>query len=158
MKKQKKSNWGGKRQNAGRKKSEITKKTVVVRVDEELITVIAELKEKYKSGCNIDDLIKVTNTQDELEALLTKQSNRNLELVLQRDKEHLQAVKLKGQVLSLKNTIKSQKEELEAMHHKIYDCQALKKDGGRCTRPAKLKTNWQGVEINVCIQHSKSNG
>ena len=162
---QEKSSWGGKRQNAGRKKSAISKKTVVVRVDEKLLPIIKTVKDKYQAGQPVESLLSVTGNQDELlskieqikklesyveyqnnsiyklndkplkkenntlQEQIEKQSNRNLELVLQRDSEHLQAVKLKGKVLSLKSTIKSQKAEIEAIKHKIYDCQVLKKDG-----------------------------
>lgn len=148
------SSWGGKRQGAGRKKSENSKKTMVVRVDENLLHIIKIIKEKYKSGCEIDNLFNVTKNQELLQVQLKEQSDRNLEVVLQIDKEHLQSVKLKSEVMSLKSTVRSHNKELEALKHKIYDCQALKKDGNRCTRPAKVKTIWQGVEINTCIQHS----
>ena len=44
------NNWGGKRQNSGRKKSGITKKTKVVRIPEEVdIAKILSLKEDIKT-------------------------------------------------------------------------------------------------------------
>jgi len=187
--------WGGVRANSGRKKSANTKKTVVIRVDENLLPVIKVIKENYQAGQGINSLISVTNNQDK--AVIQSPSNQtidllqenkaftnrineltinrneehikatgfknqldklqkvNLDLVLQRDTANLQVISLQSKVNSLKAYIQGLEQSINAFHAKEYNCMALKKDNSRCTRPAKTKINWQGVEIKVCLQHSK---
>ena len=154
-----KKNWGGTRKGAGRKKKQNSIKSVVVRVDETLLTIINELKERLKAGQEIESLLNVTNNQDvDLQAKtkeLKKLKEVNLDLVLQKDTEHFKVITLQTKARGLQSKNNDLKAQLEAVQHKEYDCMALKKDGGRCTRPAKTKVKWHGLEIKVCLQHSK---
>jgi len=104
--------------------------------------------EKLKSLVNIQNQ-KIYELNDKP---LTK---KNLELVLKYDAEHLKAVKLESLVDRLSSDKVAMRKEIEALKHKEHDCQALTKSGDRCSKPAKLKAEWHGVEINVCLQHSK---
>jgi len=76
--------------------------------------------------------------------------------VLQRDAANLKVVSFQSNVNFLKADIKGLERSINALHEKEYNCMALKKDSSRCTRPARTKINWQGVEIKVCLQHSKN--
>ena len=157
-------NWGGSRIGAGRPKEENTKKSVVVRIAEELLPVIKALNKQHKAGKAIEHLLTVTDNQDtdfqstvkELERELEQFKKTNLELVLQKDAEHSKAIKLQTKANSLQSKNNNLKAQLEALQHKEYDCMVLKKDGSRCNRLAKTKVAWQGVEISVCLQHSKN--
>lgn len=188
--------WGGVRANSGRKKSTSPKKTVVIRIDENLLPIIKEIKQKYQQGQGIESLLPVTNNQEEtlttqpshqiIDLLqenkqLKKQNNQlsikrneehikatefknqqdnlqkvNLDLVLQRDTEHGKVIELEGKCRSLKADLKTKDTGLERLKHLEHNCQMLTNAGNRCTKPAKLKLLWQGVEINVCLQHSKT--
>ena len=187
--------WGGVRANSGRKKSADTKKSVVIRVDEDLVPIIKIIKENYQAGQGIDDLIPVINNQKEavinsspyqtIDLLqenkelkrkinqltincneehikatgsknqLDKLQKVNLDLVLQRDTANLKVVSLQSKVNFLKANIKGLERSITSLHDKEYNCMALKKDNSRCTRSAKTQITWQGVEIRVCLQHSK---
>lgn len=157
-------NWGGSRIGAGRPKEVNTKKTIVVRVAEELLPVIKTLNKQHKAGVAVEPLLNVTYNQDatlqptakELESELEQFKKTNLDLVLQRDAEHSKVIKLQTKANGLQAKNDDLKSQLIALQHKEYDCMALKKDGSRCTRPAKTKVAWHGVEINVCLQHSKN--
>ena len=153
MASKKSKNWGGKRQNAGRKKSDKPKNTIVIRIDELLLPAIKLLKERQQSGEAIESLLDVTDNQDSINEL-EQFKKANLELVLQKDSEHSKLIKLQAKVNLLESTNSDLKAQLEALKHQTYDCQALKKDGTRCTRPAKVKTSWHGVQINTCVQHA----
>ena len=156
-----KPNWGGKRKGSGRKKGENSKKTVVIRVDESLLPFIKILKERLKAGQENESPLNVTNNQDVDLQTKTKELEKlkevNLDLVLQKDAEHSKVITLQTKVRGLQSKNNDFKAQFEALEHKEHDCMALKKDGSRCTRPAKTKINWHGVEINACLQHSKVN-
>ena len=92
-----------------------------------------------------------------LESELAQYKKTNLELVLQKDAEHSEAIKLQIKVRGLQSKHNDLKIQLETLRHKEHDCMVLKKDGNRCSRPAKTKVKWHGVEINACLQHSKLN-
>jgi len=93
--------------------------------------------------------IEFKNQQDNLQKV-------NLDLVLQRDTEHGKVIELEGKVRSLKADLKTKDTQIEQLQQLEHNCQMLTKSGNRCSKPAKLKTAWQGIEINVCPQHSKT--
>ena len=157
-------NWGGARKGAGRPREENTKKTIVVRVAEELLPAIKILKKQHKAGKAVEHLLNVTNNQDsacqftteKLDGELKLFKKTNLNLVLQRDAEHSNVIKLQTKANGLQAQNNALKAQLKSLQHKEHDCMVLKKDGSRCSRTAKTKINWQGIEINVCLQHSKN--
>ncbi|NOR70849.1 MAG: hypothetical protein GQ532_14345 [Methylomarinum sp.] len=155
-----KPNWGGKRKGSGRKKGESSKKTVVIRVDESLLPFIKILKERLKAGQEIESLLNVTNNQDVALQAKTKELEKfkevNLDLVLQKDAEHSKVIALQTKIRGLQSKNNDLKAHSETLEHKEHDCMVLKKDGSRCTRPAKIKINWHGVEIKACLQHGKT--
>ncbi|MCK5354768.1 MAG: hypothetical protein KAJ63_06585 [Methyloprofundus sp.] len=208
----KNTKWGGSRSGAGRPKEESTKKTIVVRVAEDLLPTINILKAKHKTGETVEHLLNITDNQEvtlqaelqvlndlvefqnnkiyelnkqplakkndellirnndfivkynkeharaeSLKAELERFKKTNLELVLQKDAEHLKAVKFETKTKVLRSDITGLEKSINTLLDKKYNCMALKKDGNRCTRPAKTKINWHGVEINACLQHSKVN-
>lgn len=89
----------------------------------------------------------------ELEGELNKYKAANLKLVQRYDAEHLELVGLQGKRMSNQSTINALKQEVDRLKHLEYDCQALTKSGIRCTRPAKVKSKYRGIEINTCLQH-----
>jgi len=165
--------WGGKRSGAGRKKSEQPQKTVVVRVDEALLPVIKEIKSQYKAGCSIDNLINVTNNQSTeqqadpilieglqekiraLEATLASQQETNLNLVYERDREHLEAMQAQGNITALKARNQALMRDYDELLHREHNCMAIKANGTRCTRTATLDQHKDGIVIRVCVQHAK---
>jgi len=178
------SNWGGKREGAGRKQAQETNKSRVVRVDEELIPLINDLKDQYKKGCELNNLTIVTNNQDVkqttlyndpasvsivtdlqekilrleaekqiVEAKLIEREGIGLKLVKERDKEHLKAVHAESKVESLKSSYRVLKSTHDELLHREYDCMAITGSGERCSKPAKLDVDQNGLMIRVCLQH-----
>lgn len=178
------SNWGGKREGAGRKQAQETNKSRVVRVDEELIPLINDLKDQYKKGCELNNLTIVTNNQDVkqttlyndpasvsivtdlqekilrleaekqiVEAKLIEREGVSLKLVQERDKEHLKAVHAESKVESLKSSYRMLKSTHNELLHREHDCMAITGSGARCSKPAKLDMNQNGLIIRVCLQH-----
>ena len=143
---------GGKRSGSGRKKSDTTKETVVIRVDASLVPIVKTLKDQLREGKPLDTLIGVTSNQDELDQLKA----RNMELLLHRDKEHLKARSLQSKVNSIQADCRALQRDYEALTVKEHSCQALTKDGLRCSKPARAKVKWHGVELRVCLQHQNS--
>ena len=77
-----KTGWGGKRTGAGRKKSEHKTRSVVIRVDECLVPVVRELKNRVKAGLEEGYLFSVTNNQVVIEppdSFRQKEQQRKLE-------------------------------------------------------------------------------
>lgn len=173
--------WGGKRPGAGRKKVEQQQKTVVVRVAEALVPVINAIKLKYKVGCSVENLIKVTENQNTeqqadsvslieglqekirvleaknsiLETTLASQRETNLNLVYERDREHFEAVQAQNSLKTLKLRNQFLKRDYDELLHREHSCMAIKADGTRCTRQATLDHHKDGVVIRVCVQHAK---
>jgi len=178
------SNWGGKREGAGRKQAQETNKSRVVRVDEELIPLINDLKDQYKKGCELNNLTIVTNNQDVkqttlyndrasvsivmelqekilrleaekqiIEDKLIERESISLNLVQKRDKEHLKAVHAESKLESLKSSYRLLKNTHDELLHREYDCMAITGNGERCSKPAKLDMNQNGLMIRVCLQH-----
>ena len=152
MKQQKKSSWGGKRANSGRKASENKKETVVVRVEVALLHLIKTLKEKHNAGEDVEQLIQGHSNHEEVEKLL----ERGIELVLERDREHLKNISLISKTKSLENDKKNLNEEITHLKNRIFNCQFLTKNKKQCAREAKVLMNWQGIKIHVCLQHAKN--
>ena len=122
--------------------------------------------ESKKPSSGAIDLIEKINHLEAENARLTIRCNKEhiarisaekagIKLVQKYDSEHLKVIKLESISNGLASDKKAMKAEIEAMKHKEYDCQSLTGAGVRCTKPAKLKVKWHGVEINVCLQHSK---
>jgi len=180
------SNWGGKRAGAGRKQ-EKTNETRVIRVDEALIPIINDLKDRYKQGESLEILIEVTKNQtteqqttlyddptsisivtdlqDKIRQLeaekqisdtkLVERDEISLQLVLDRDKEHLKVTHTNSKLESLKSSYRLLKSTHDELLHREYDCMAIKVNGQRCSKAAKLDFNQNGIMIRVCLQHAK---
>ena len=100
---------------------------------------------------NNDFIVKFNTEHERAEKL----KNLNLNLVLQRDEANLKARNLEIKADSLNADRKCLESIISDSLNEKYTCMALKKDGSRCTRQAKTKINWHGVEINTCLQHNK---
>ena len=72
------------------------------------------------------------------------------------DDEHRKVISLQSSNNSLRHNLKQLKSKLESLEHRTYDCQYITSKGTRCERKGNLKVNWQGIEIRVCLQHSKT--
>jgi len=86
---------------------------------------------------------------------LDQYKDTNFKLALERDTEHDKVIKLESIVNSLSGDKVAMRATIVAMENAEHNCQALTKKGVRCSNPAKEKKEWHGVEINVCLQHSK---
>ena len=82
--------------------------------------------------------------------------NNSEKWVLKYDTEHQKLVELEGKLRNAKHEPTQLKAEISRLTHLEHDCQCLKANGDRCSRPAKVKANWHGIEINVCNQHQKT--
>ena len=93
--------------------------------------------------------------------LKTESASRELltsfKLGIERDQERLKATRLQSKLNQVKSNYRDLKKELIRLKDQDRNCQALTASGSRCTRPAKLKTDWYGVEIDVCLEHAKEN-
>ena len=70
--------------------------------------------------------------------------------------EHTQRIEWESKAKLLSSDKRSLTEKIERLEHLEHDCQCLTKIGERCTKRGKLKANYKGIELNVCLQHKKS--
>lgn len=101
---------------------------------------------------------KIHQLEDEkriIENKLTAQKERSLVLVTERDKKHLISVQTEGRLNSLKSSYRMLKSDYDALLHREYDCMAIKGNGDRCTKKAVVDAIQNGINIHVCVQHSK---
>jgi glutamyl/glutaminyl-tRNA synthetase len=143
-------NWGGSRIGAGRPKEENTKKSVIVRVAEELLPVIKTLKEQLRAGQTVESLLNVTDNQDvdlqsEIQVLndlvkfqnnkiyelnkqpLAEKNNeliiRNNDFIVKYNEEHARAESLKGELEQFKKTNLELMLQKDAEHSKAIKLQ-----------------------------------
>ena len=147
---------GGKRENAGRKPlpDEAKKQTAVVRVPVELLPMVEQLKQ----GSLVDTPPNRYDIEDSAEVERLKQ--RGVELVEQRDKEHLQVIRLKSELetakrepMRLKVELSAAKRELDK--HKQQSCQCLTAKGFQCEKRAGHEIKTGGFIVWMCEQHYK---
>jgi len=139
------------------KKGNVTNKTI-----ERLFNV---LNNNWKQTDALTEEINLKNEvkrlKDELlavnQTLATKSldADERLKLKDRYNSEHLKVVSLEGKNRQNEGTIRSLKEEIKQLKHLEHNCQALKSNGERCTRTSKTTSNWHGVKIHTCIQHTK---
>lgn len=72
------------------------------------------------------------------------------------DDDHRKVISLQSSNNLLRHDLQQLKNELESLKNKTYSCQCIISKGTRCERKGNLKVNWQGIEIRVCLQHSKA--
>ena len=126
-----------------------------VKINDAILPFVKELKGNLKNKTLTPDIL-----QSLFDALNGKESNQDIDLQAE-NKELNALVRFQNQKLyelndkPLAEENKLLKAQIAQLQHKEHDCQVLTKPGDRCTRPAKLKANWNGIEINVCLQHSK---
>jgi molecular chaperone DnaK (HSP70) len=148
-----KTKRGGKRPNAGRPSlpDNVKKQTVVIRVDVDLLPAIEELKN--------NSLISVTENQM-VKTELERFKQRNQELVMKYDAEHLRVVSLtsklemaKREPTQLRYEIKELEGKLNKQKHR--QCQRLTANGLQCDRKAMNECKLNGFVIYLCEQHYK---
>ncbi|GAW86328.1 hypothetical protein bplSymb_SCF02404P005 [Bathymodiolus platifrons methanotrophic gill symbiont] len=119
------SNWGGKREGAGRKQAQEINKTRVVRVDEALIPLINDLKDQYKKGCGLNDLTIVTSNQDAKQQTTLYNDPASVSIVtdlqekilqLEAEKLIIEAKLIERENIGLKLIQERDKEHLKAVH------------------------------------------
>jgi len=118
------SNWGGKRAGAGRKQ-EKTNVTRVIRIDEALIPLINDLKERHKQGESLESLIEVTKNQatEQQTTLYDDPTSISIVTDLQDKIQHLEAEKqisetklAEREEISLQRTLERDKEHLKVVN------------------------------------------
>jgi len=89
------------------------KKTVVIRIDENLLPIIKEIKQKYQQRQGIESLLLVTNHQEETftpqpphQIIDLLQENKQLkkqnsQLTIKRNEEHINATEFENQLDNL---------------------------------------------------------
>jgi len=120
-----KSNWGGKREGAGRKQAKETDKTRVVRVNNALIPLINDLKDQYKKGCELNNLTIVTSNQDVKQQSTLYNDPASVSIVtdlqekilrLEAEKQISEAKLIEREGIGLKLVKERDKEHLKAVH------------------------------------------
>ncbi len=126
--------------------------SATVKINNYIYPFVIQLKGNLKKGSLSPDIL-----QNLFNVLNGKNiaNNANFKFVQKYDDEHRKAVSIESENRLLKSNIKSLEARYEQLEHKDHDCQALIKTGARCTKPAKFKASWQGIELNVCTQHFK---
>ena len=125
-----------------------------VKINDAILPFVKELKGNLKNKTLTPDIL-----QSLFDALNGKESNQDIDLQAE-NKELNALVRFQNQKLyelndkPLAEENKLLKAQIEQLEHKEHACQALTNLGIRCKKPAKLKTKWHGVEIDVCLQHS----
>ena len=118
------SNWGGKRAGAGRKQ-EKTNVTRVIRIDEALIPLINDLKERHKQGESLESLIEVTKNQatEQQTTLYDDPTSISIVTDLQDKIRQLEAEKqisdtklVEREEISLQRTLERDKEHLKVIN------------------------------------------
>ena len=94
--------------------------------------------------------------QVQLNAITPLEPSERLQLSDRYHTEHLKVVRLESREKSNEHTIKTLKSKIHSLECVEHNCQSLKANGQRCNRPSKVKANFHGVLINVCLQHSKT--
>ena len=87
----------------------------------------------------------VTPVTENERSLLKKQYND----------EHSKAIKLDGKVRTLESNFRFLKRDYDELLHREYDCMAIKGNSERCSKKAVVDIIQNGINIHVCLQHSK---
>lgn len=128
---------------------------VALKINDYILPFVMELKGNLKNKTltpeTLQSLFDVLRGDSENPESAEVQHN----LVAKFDIEHQKVLNLESSNSWLKTQLKEIKIQLEQLQNKEHDCQVLTKSGERCTRPAKLVTDWHGVAIHACLQHSK---
>ena len=114
--------------------------------DPNTVSIITDLQEK---------ILHLEAKKQIVEAKLIERESIGLKLVKERDKEHLKAVHAESKVESLKSSYRVLKSTHDELLHREYDCMAITGSGERCSKPAKLDVDQNGLMIRVCLQHKK---
>jgi len=127
-----------------------------VKINDAILPFVKELKGNLKNKTLTPDIL-----QSFFDVLNSKESNQDIDLQAE-NKELNALVRFQNQKIyelndkPLAKENKQLRAQIEQLENKEHACQALTKSGSQCTKPAKLKAKWHGVEINVCLQHSKN--
>lgn len=114
--------------------------------DPEAISIVEDLQEKIR-------LLEAE--KGIIEAKLVEREEIGLTLVQARDKEHLKAVHAESKVESTKSSYRILKDAYDELLYREYNCMAIKTNGERCSKPAKVDSIQNGLMIRVCLQHKK---
>jgi len=114
--------------------------------DPDAVSIVTELRDK---------ILEIGAEKRISDNKLAKQQEISLKLVQERDKEHLKAVDAESKVESLKSNYRVLKGTYDELLHREHDCMALKVNGERCRKEAKIDFNQEGIMIRVCLQHAK---
>jgi len=112
--------------------------------DPEAVSIVADIQEKIHF---------LEAEKQIIEAKLIEREDIGLKLVKERDKEHLKAVHAESKVESLKSSYRLLKNTHDELLHREHDCMAITGSGERCSKPAKLDVDKNGLMIRVCLQH-----
>jgi vacuolar-type H+-ATPase subunit I/STV1 len=151
-------------------KSNLKKGSLTNAVIEDLTVLASNKKLPFKQTTVLDDkaLIEQTEVVERLTAdnLMLKAQYEQLKKaslddrlekqILKYDAEHLKVISLINELNKAKRELETLKKEIHRLNNLEHNCQCLTKNGNRCTRPAKDKAKWKGVELNVCLQHKKN--
>lgn len=99
-----------------------------------------------------DELVKLHRHN----AFKPLETTERAELIEKYQTERGKVIRLEGQDRSNKSSIRSLKSKIDRIEHLEHDCQAIKANGERCSRPAVTTVDWSGIEIHTCSQHSKT--
>ncbi len=112
----------------------------------ETVKIVNELQEK----------IRVLEAEKQIiKDKLIKNKDIRLNLVQERDNWHLNAVQTKNELENLKSSYRLLKNNYSELLNPEHVCMAIKANGERCSKKAKLDVNQNGIMIRVCLLHAK---
>jgi len=127
--------------------------------DPDAVSIVEELQikiRKLEADLRIKDNQIVSlkeSLKDKIIAPFTE-NERSL-LKKQYNEERYKVMKLDGKVRTLESNIRCLKRDYDVLFHREYDCMAIKGNGEQCTKKAVIDAIWNGINIHVCLQHSK---
>lgn len=141
---------GGKRIGAGRKAN--GKKTVVLRIDAELLPAIEHIKQH-----GFDYYYNNQETINQLQSEKAKLLEVNALRVQERDAARMEVFKLKSEVSRLES-FKAERKELknQLSKQKQVTCQCMTAKSIQCTKQATHELKRHGFIVWVCEQHYKT--
>ncbi len=100
--------------------------------------------------------VSVLETENRvLKDQLDEQKKRSLQIVLERDVEHQEAMKIEGRYCALELQYRNLKDRCDALLHQEHDCMAITADRKRCSKKAVIDITREGLVFHVCLQHGK---
>lgn len=127
--------------------------------DPEVIGIVKGLQDKIyllEAETKVKDT-KIAGLKENLKERIVKPITVNERSLLKKqyDDEHSKAIQLEGKVRNMESTISKLKNDYDILFRREYNCMAIKGNGERCSKRGMVDLIQEGINIHVCLQHSK---